>query len=608
MAINWSAGLISAGKSMKQYSAMLLKEEYMQEEREIAASTASAKRLEFLYEELGKEARNLNDALSRTGVFGGMGELADVDQKNFRAQLEAINGFRGSLLGVLSGVSPSSSVSDDLLKQIQEALEKARGSTANIQKSGEPKSERPSDHPSGDKRIGNVKVADQIDEQIRLISSLLVGFDMDLEEGSVISWLKENFPTQVDAILGEEAVRYGVLEKAIGIARKHKEKESAITTKEAVDEEIIRGGEHPIESAKIEPTLPGPRGRPRRTITVPAEQVPDDIDPNNLPEGVSIDEDGKLTITITEGEEAGVPASGSQAAEQKPLLLMDHWLRTGQEITPPDLPGTDFYGTPPGLIEQGESADEAVPGQESIERIPVGSYELNSPYFNWQETPGGGISEEPQLELETVDGIPQTGIGSDAAIRSLYEDVGGPIGEPTGNVVYPTNIPKESEEIETKKASLNRTLGALVKYAESNVNGYNAVEDSTEGDANLTNMTLREIREKHGNKAVGVGQFKYDEFIKPTADKYMNIDEETLLSTVFSRDFQEQLLTLGLEDAGMTLFLKGRIDEETFMKRLWNIFRGLAPTKESLPGEVTDEHGNKVNVGGGLISQALERY
>jgi len=121
-------------------------------------------------------------------------------------------------------------------------------------------------------------------------------------------------------------------------------------------------------------------------------------------------------------------------------------------------------------------------------------------------------------------------------------------------------------------------------------------------------MTLREIREKHGNKAVGVGQFKYNEFIKPTADKYMNIDEETLLSTVFSRDFQEQLLTLGLEDAGMTLFLKGRINEETFMKRLWNIFRGLAPTKESLPGEVTDEHGNKVNVGGGLISQALERY
>ena len=55
------------------------------------------------------------------------------------------------------------------------------------------------------------------------------------------------------------------------------------------------------DQGRVEPTLPGPQGRPRQTITVPAEQVPDDIDPDNLPEGVSIDEDGKLTITITEG-------------------------------------------------------------------------------------------------------------------------------------------------------------------------------------------------------------------------------------------------------------------------------------------------------------------
>ena len=50
---------------------------------------------------------------------------------------------------------------------------------------------------------GDVEVADRIDEQIRLISSLLVGFDLDLEEGSVISWLKENFPNLYGVIVGK---------------------------------------------------------------------------------------------------------------------------------------------------------------------------------------------------------------------------------------------------------------------------------------------------------------------------------------------------------------------------------------------------------------------
>ena len=501
MAFNFSNLASSLGGSLVAWSAQKAKDEYWQEEKEIAASAASAKRFEFLYEELGKEARNLNDALSRTGPFGGMGELDAGTKKAFEAQLEAINNLRGTMFGVLSGVSPYSTISEDVIADIMEQIRKSQ-------------------------ELHGAQIEDKVPEDAK--------------------YKGDPYKTPPGSIKESQAL-----------------KDKRLRLLEEADEFWRSPGGQAI-------------------LKLGAEAIK---------KAIAMFSPEKQAAHIEAAKRAGAADLSMQSPAYNPANVESQVM--GQQ----------------GLIEQGTPTDKVVPGQESIERIPVGAYEPNSPYFNWQEeTPGGGTSEEPPLESETVNGVPQSGIGSEAAIRSLYEDVGGPIGEPTGNVVYPTNLPKESEEIETKKTNLNRTLGALVKYAESNVNGYNAVADSTEGDADLTNMTLREIREKYGNKAVGVGQFKYDEFIKPIADKYMNIDEDTLLSTVFSRDFQEQLLTLGLEDAGMTLFLKGKIDEETFMKRLWNIYRGLAPTKESLPGEVTDEYGNKVNVGGGLISQALERY
>ena len=501
MAFNFSNLASSLGGSLVAWSAQKAKDEYWQEEKEIAASAASAKRFEFLYEELGKEARNLNDALSRTGPFGGMGELDAGTKKAFEAQLKAINNLRGTMFGVLSGVSPSSTISEDVISDIMEQIRKAQ-------------------------QLHGASTEDKVPEDAKYKGDPYKTPPGSIDESQALRDKRARLVEQADKFWGS-SIGQLILKKGADIIK------WAISMRDPEEQEAY------AEAVKKYTT-----------------------DSTGLP-GT-----GYYGTPPTQGEGLEEPAG---------------------------LPGTGYYGTPPvqgqafeqGLIEQGARYTE----QDTA-----------------QETPGGGISEEPLLESETVDGIPQTGIGSEAALRSLYEDVGGPIGEPTGNVVYPTNLPAESEEIETKKTSLNRTLGALVKYAESNVNGYNAVAGSDEGDANLTNMTLREIREKYGNTAVGVGQFKYNEFIKPTADKYMNIDEDTLLSTVFSRDFQEQLLTLGLEDAGMTLFLKGRIDEETFMKRLWNIFRGLAPKKESLPGEVTDEYGNKVNVGGGLISQALERY
>jgi len=603
MAINWSAGLISAGGSMKQYSAMLLKEEYMQEEREAKAASASAARFMDLYKDLGLEARNLNDALSRAAPMGGISRLDPSTKKAFEKQLREINSLRVTLFSALSGVSPTSSIPNDFANEI---LKKYNEIMSDKQTSEEGSAETEG---SDGTDWNDIPWEEHIFKYLPEFAKETIAKAEDWAVKEATDYLKNNETYKklwddTKNNLERTRVRYS------GSGEDRKEIKGPVSDKEVVSVLVGKLAEAQVTKplSKIFSFLKG-------------EEVPE--------EEFIITDDAVLSeIGASTGELTDVfgPSYKSEADWRRINQAQRGERGLEEELEEPvGLPGTDYYGTPPtqGEAFEQDSADavrdrmRTEPGVMDQrytrnpfveEQLTPGKIEQGLIEQGMQETPGGGISEEPSLGLETVDGIPQTGIGSEAALRSLYEDVGGPIGEPAGNVVYPTNIPTESEEIEAKKESLNRTLGALVKYAESNVNGYNAVADSTEGDADLTNMTLREIREKHGNKAVGVGQFKYNEFIKPTADKYMNIDEETLLSTVFSRDFQEQLLTLGLEDAGMTLFLKGRINEETFMKRLWNIFRGLAPTKESLPGEVTDEHGNKVNVGGGLISQALERY
>jgi len=174
--------------------------------------------------------------------------------------------------------------------------------------------------------------------------------------------------------------------------------------------------------------------------------------------------------------------------------------------------------------------------------------------------------------------------------------------------VYPTNIPKESEDIEIKKSGLIRELAPLVKAAESNVNGYNAIAGSTKGDSELTNMTIKQIREKYGDKAVGVGQFKYGVFIRPIAEKYLGMTADQLDNIVFNKTFQDQLIALAAEDAGITQFLKGQISNAEFQKRFANIFRGMGASKTSKPGDTVDKYGNKVRTGGGLINEVLKEY
>jgi hypothetical protein len=574
--LNWggalTTGLIEAGKGLQNFGAMRMKEEYLAEEKEIAASSASAKRFEFLYEELGKEARNINDALSRASPMGGISRLDPSTKKAFDEQLTNINNLRVQLFSALSGVSPTSSITDEVLDKIKKTIEDAQTAASKLRETEEKDTEELDPNSEVDIGVGDlIEKNERENEQVRLISNLLVGADINLDEGSVVSWLQENVPGVIDKTLGE-----GVLEKSIEIVKNYREKNyvgdvlgdaesqaiDADTTSALLNEEIIRGGEPSIN--------------PR--------------------------------------EEDAFPASGSQAAEQE------------QEITPPGLPGTNYYGAPTAQGERYEDTSDQVRDRMRTEPGAMDQRYTRNPFVEEQLTPGkidaaqqglieqgAPISAEEQAYEDArneaaLAGAGSASIGSEESLTSLFRDVGGPIGEPTGNIVYPTNVPRGSKELELNKEGLAKKLRALVIFAESRGTEYNAVAGTKNGDPNLTRMTLDQIIEKYKNTAVGIGQFKYNEFIKPTVAKYMDIDEETLKSTVFSPEFQEQLLSLAMEDAGITKFLEGRINSATFQKRLGNIFRGLGATKEALPGDPSDDVGNKVRLGGGLLSQSLEGY
>tara|TARA_R110002012_G_scaffold114135_4_gene260710 strand:+ start:1171 stop:2904 length:1734 start_codon:yes stop_codon:yes gene_type:complete len=574
--LNWSGalttGLIEAGKGLQNFGAMRMKEEYLAEEKEIAASSAAAKRFEFLYEELGKEARNINDALSRASPMGGISRLDPSTKKAFDKQLADINNLRVHLFSALSGVSPTSSITDEVLDKIKKTIEDAQTAASKLRETEEKDTEELDPNSEVDIGVGDlIEKNERENERVRRIANLLVGADINLDKGSVVSWLQENVPGVIDKTLGE-----GVLEKSIEIVKNYREKNyvgdvlgdaesqaiDADTTSALLNEEIIRGGEPSIN--------------PR--------------------------------------EEDAFPASGSQAAEQE------------QEITPPGLPGTKYYGAPTAQGERYEDTSDQVRDRMRTEPGTMDQRYTRNPFVEEQLTPGkidaaqqglieqgAPISAEEQAYEDArneaaLAGAGSASIGSEESLTSLFRDVGGPIGEPTGNIVYPTNVPRGSKELELNKEGLAKKLRALVIFAESRGTEYNAVAGTKNGDPNLTRMTLDQIIEKYKNTAVGIGQFKYNEFIKPTVAKYMDIDEETLKSTVFSPEFQEQLLSLAMEDAGITKFLEGRINSATFQKRLGNIFRGLGATKEALPGDPSDDVGNKVRLGGGLLSQSLEGY
>ncbi len=206
-------------------------------------------------------------------------------------------------------------------------------------------------------------------------------------------------------------------------------------------------------------------------------------------------------------------------------------------------------------------------------------------------------------------------IGSEEAIQSL-SSIGGPIGEPAGNTTFKdfvigkpeVEVEVSSPEIEKTKSTILSNVFSAIKGTESNVMGYNAVSDTTDGDKGLTTSTVKEIIDKHGNTAVGVGQFKYKEFMKPTAKKWFGMNENQLKEQMFTPQFQDALLIAGIYDAGLQQFVDDKIGVDVFQKRLANIWRGLPPTRETKEGDIVDEFENKARMSGENFRSLLLQF
>ena len=298
------------------------------------------------------------------------------------------------------------------------------------------------------------------------------------------------------------------------------------------------------------------------------------------------------------------------------------------------------WGVQPGMITQGEAVPEKempqydpFTGDDNAARTRSGKWigfdteegvadeiigesaDMSSGSYGVIDEKGGGsgVLDKDFYEEITPTNLTQKQIEDRDAWNAGQAEFNKYIGSPEAldslaNVgLKTTNIPQESEAIEMDKHGLRNSLAALIAFAEARVHGYNSVAGSEEADPDITRMTVGEIKEKYGNKGVGIGQFQYD-FISDVANRYLDIKEKELKDIVLSKSFQDQLITLGLEKAGITLFLKGEISQKEFMEKLWGIWRGLGKDKESLPGDSSDEYGNKVNLGGGLIDQVLGRY
>ena len=334
-----------------------------------------------------------------------------------------------------------------------------------------------------------------------------------------------------------------------------------------------------------------------------------------LPEGLSwIKEKMQESLKGLSEEEIKKPETIIESAKKIPGAwesIKDWWdsLTFGadrlEEEQPADTEGPDpslqaTYGDPfgIGLINQGT----ATPEQEAT--MAAGGVQGGSEYV------------EPEIEQETVSDISGV-IGPEEALTSLFRDVGGPVGEPAGKTTVRDFVIGKPEveieisppEIEERKSTILSNVFSAIRGTESNVMGYSAVADTEDGDRGLTTSTVGEIVNKHGTKAIGIGQFKFTEFMKPTAKKWFGMSEAQLKDQMFTPQFQDALVVAGLYDAGLQQFADGKIDAATFQKRIANIWRGLPPDKDTKEGDPTDDLGNKARMSGeelrGLIEQGM---
>jgi hypothetical protein len=266
-----------------------------------------------------------------------------------------------------------------------------------------------------------------------------------------------------------------------------------------------------------------------------------------------------------------------------------------------------------GLISEG---DEALAQRFSAESI-------SDPMSTAQA--GIGMTEEELAQITAENARQQEAtsaesealnqyIGSEEALQSL-SSIGGPVGEPAGKTIFrdfvigkpAVEIEVSSPEIEEIKSIYLDNAFNIIRNVESNADGYTAVVDTVGGDRGLTTSTVGEAVKKHKNNAIGIGQFKYKEFMVPTAKKWFGMTEDQLKEQMFTPQFQDALMVAGLYDAGLQELAENKISLGTFQKRMFNIWRGSPPDKDTKKGDVTDKYGNKAGISGEEYQRLMQQ-
>jgi len=615
-----STGLIEGGKAAQTYGAMKLKEEYMAEEKQAAAAAATSDKQKFLIEQVDKHRGKILDSLKSGNPLSGTisldGGLRDVLTKNLQLLGEA----ETVLVNLYMGGKGNSPEAQDAINTIMGAIDETN-KILNTDSEG-----------SGVDLFGDTTDEGFVRNFVKFLDTEVFKFEPEnvMEFMKTLNSLAGSSDILSDTIAEVNSEFPNATEKQIASEVFNRMMSGDYGKGNPNDNQGARGSEVPLSDAQSQMNrIPSGSG-----IDMPLaaggeggllgeEQV--ERGPYMLDSDTGYEQKGPYMLDSDAGETKNLPypldtAVDPQASEQGLISaaetntenFSEYRNKTRREsllklIANPKTSDKDRKEAEKILSEMGEviSAEEQA-YEDARNKAALGGTGATSADMTQEQM--DALSRETDRQAA----IQQQGyIGSDEAIESLYA-VGGPIGEPaTTDILARANVKKESPEIESTKSRIIASLTDLILQAESGNdtinNKFNAVSRNRE-DPNLTNMTIGEIVDKYGNDAVGAGQFKYKEFTKPMAKKYLRMEEEELKQQVFTRQFQLDMIALGLEDAGLTKIAKGDLSPEKFQKRIANVWRGMPPTKETQIGDPTDELGNKARVSGARYQQHLYNY
>ena len=586
-----TTGLIEGGKAAQTYGAMKLKEEYMQKELDVATQAVQQDKLQFIYKENNDEIA----ALLKGGQFG---VVSQEDQN----RLNNLRHSNKQLANLMFGIGPDAGLSEEEKNLL------LSGQTLEAPTTEEGKEKADIGLVNNFIKYLDTEVfkfkPENVMEFMKTLNSLAGSSDI---LSDTIAEVNSEFPNATEKQIASEVFNR-MMSGDYGKGNPN-------------DNQGDRGSEVPLSDAQSEMNrIPSGSG-----IDMPLAaggeggllsegQV--EKGPYMLDSDTGYEEKGPYMLDSDAGEIKNLPypldtevisaeeTNTENFSEYRNKIRRESLLKL---IANPKTSDKDRKEAEKILSEMGEviSAEEQA-YEDARNKAALGGTGATSADMTQEQM--DALSRETDRQAT----IQQQGyIGSDEAIESLYA-VGSPIGEPaTTDVLARANVKKESPEIESTKSRIIASLTDLILQAESGKdtvnNKFNAVSGNRE-DPNLTNMTIGEIVDKYGNDAVGAGQFKYKQFTKPMAKKYLGMEEEELKQQVFTRQFQLDMIALGLEDAGLTKIAKGDLSPEKFQKRIANVWRGMPPTKETQIGDPTDELGNKARVSGARYQQHLYNY